>query len=335
VTLEEIWQELEVQDPALPGVVRRRLEESSGRDLYAGVRLPGGERLLILEVARDSIDDIELPSTAALHSSIESVGRGRVELRIALVASEMKRVFTPFVEDVVAAVSSTRDDNESVSALLQRFNFWRKLLSGTTDEALNRAEAMGLYSELWVFRHLLVPELGSSRTTLAWQGPQRAYRDYVVGDVGLEVKSTAGSSPSRVVIQDERQLAASPFAALYLVALELDTVEGGVGETLNEMVSATLELVDAESAGDEFRSRLIQYGYLEIHQRNYQRIHYTLRELSIFRVGDDFPRIIESDLRQGISQVRYELTLSSCQAWRIDESELVSGITEAVRGEPT
>jgi hypothetical protein len=330
VNLEKVWSELERQSPPTPGIIRRRVEERSGRDLYAGLHMPSRDRMLILEVGADTISEVKLPSTSALYSTVAHVegDDGRAELRISLVAPEMKRVFTPFAEDVISAVALTHDDEASVAVLLQRFNYWRRLLSGSGQELLSSSEALGLYSELWVFRHLLAPVIGTSRATASWQGPQRARRDFVVGGLGLEVKSTALSTPSQVVILDERQLADDPFASLYLVALELDIVTGGVGETLNQMVDSAIELADADGRAAELRDRILQYGYSELHQTAYLGSRYTLRELSIFKVEGAFPRIVESDLREGVSQVRYRLTLSACQPWRCDQSVLISDLNK-------
>ena len=327
--IDLLWQQLESAPAEGPGIVRRRLVEESGRDLYAAVRVPTGERMLILEIPGSVLPSDPLPSTSAIHTEVEPVMHDRLELRVSLVAPEMVRVFTPFMEDVVATVSGTSTDAEAVAALLDRFGHWRRLLSGGGDRGMTREEQQGLYSELWVFRHVLVPSVGPGRAVKSWQGPEHGYRDFVVSGIGIEVKSTVGSSPPQVVILDERQLDPAPFSALYLAALALDSVRDGAGETLNAMVDASAGLMAGSEAVADFRTRLLDYGYLDAQKALYEGMHYTLRSADVFTVTGDFPRIVEADLRPGVSQVGYRVTLSTCQPWKSSMEDLRAELTRA------
>src|SRR5438046_1335099 len=115
---EEVWQELEKQHPAIPGLVRRRVREDSDRNLFLAVAHPSLQRALILGVAPDSAGDLpELPSTRALHTVVDSGPSGLVEVRVLLTAPEMARVFTPFADDVIEAVAGTKDDRGALQAM--------------------------------------------------------------------------------------------------------------------------------------------------------------------------------------------------------------------------
>lgn len=324
-----LWRQLESASAEGPGIVRRRLVEESGRDLYVAVRVPTGERMLILEIPSSVLPADPLPSTSAIHTDVEPVPNKRVELRVSLVAPEMARVFTPFVEDVVGTVSGKDTDAEAVAALLDRFSHWRRLLSGGGERGMTREEQQGLYAELWVLRHVIVPTVGAGRAVKSWQGPEHGYRDFVTAGIGVEVKSTVGSAPSQVVILDERQLDPAPFSALYLVALGLDAVRDGAGETLNTMVEASSSLFSEVEALGDFRERLLKYGYLDTQRVLYDDTHYTLRSAEAFTVKGDFPRVVEADLRPGVSQVRYRVTLSACQPWKSSFEELRADLIRA------
>jgi Putative PD-(D/E)XK family member, (DUF4420) len=183
---------------------------------------------------------------------------------------------------------------------------------------------------------VLVPSVGAGRAVKSWQGPEHGYRDFVVSGIGIEVKSTVGSSPPQVVILDERQLDPAPFSALYLAALALDSVRDGAGETLNAMVDVSAGLLAGTETAADFRARLLDYGYLEAQKPFYEAMHYTLRSADVFTVAGDFPRIVEADLRPGVSQVRYRITLSTCQPWRSSieslRAELMRAAAEGVTG---
>jgi Putative PD-(D/E)XK family member, (DUF4420) len=49
-----------------------------------------------------------------------------------------------------------------------------------------------------------------------------------------------------------------------------------------------------------------------------------IREHNYFKVGAEFPRIIESDLRNGIGDVRYTISVAECKRFSIAESEVIA-----------
>jgi hypothetical protein len=332
MTGEEIWADLEGRAPPGPGLVRRRVHEESARNLFLGVSFPARERVLVLVVTADSIEGVTLPSTKALRTTLEPAAReGESEVRVTLVVPEMAAVFTPFCEDVVTTVSVAPDDHAAVAALLERFAHWRRLLAAADAMGLSNVEAQGLYGELWVVRNLVIPALGDSAIE-AWRGPDREDRDVLISGVGLEVKTTIGDEPATVVITNERQLGLTGLRALYLIALKLEGLRGGAGETLNQAIDAVRSSVGPEAAA-QFRDKLLDYGYLEQHAPRYDEIRYMLREVAAFEVTDGFPRISEADLRPGVGHVTYAVALSACEPWRraLDQ---VEAVVRAAKADP-
>lgn len=328
---EALWHELESQPLKVPGLVRRRVRESSERDLFIGVMVPTGFRVLVLSVTGTAAKELgELPETRALQTTVgEGVDDQHVDIRVALVAPEMARVFTPFVEDVLDAVAPTPSDEAAIAALVARFGYWKNLLSGSGSDGLSKSEQQGLFGELWCFRHLLLPALGLAAVA-SWTGPDRDDRDFQIQDVGIEVKTTILDNPPTVAISSERQLDSSGYAELFLLALSLDALPAGTGQTLNALVDEALGAVTDDAARFIFRDKLIQYGYLDIHRPNYESTHYTLRQLWGFEVGQRFPRITEQTVPEGIGQVRYRLALDACKDWRIEDQQLVNRLRAAV-----
>jgi Putative PD-(D/E)XK family member, (DUF4420) len=65
-------------------------------------------------------------------------------------------------------------------------------------------------------------------------------------------------------------------------------------------------------------------GYLDVHVTRYEKIGYIIREHNYFKVEAGFPRIIESDLRNGIGDVRYTISVAECKRFSIIESEVIA-----------
>ena len=79
-----------------------------------------------------------------------------------------------------------------------------------------------------------------------------------------------------------------------------------------------------EIARDELENLLFDVGYLDIHVTRYENVGYTRREYNYFKVEADFPKIIESDLRNGVGDVRYTISVAECKRFSIPESEVIS-----------
>jgi hypothetical protein len=251
-----------------------------------------------------------------------------VDVRVALVTPEMARVFTPFVEDVLDSVAPTPSDEAGIAALVARFGYWKKLLSGSGSEGLNRSEQQGLFGELWCLRHVLLPELGPVAVA-TWTGPDRDDRDFQLHDIGIEVKTTIADNPPTVEISSERQLDSDAYSHMFLLALSLDALPAGNGQTLNSLVDEVHVALDDDAARFVFRDKLIQCGYLDIHRPTYETTHYTLRQFWRFKVQEGFPRITEHSVPEGVGQVRYRLSLAACEHCMID----AAGLAECLRGE--
>jgi hypothetical protein len=327
--MDALWAELEAERPAGRGIVRRRLRADSGRDIFVGVSHPDLRRMLILSVDAWTGSAIStMPVTAALSTSMETgQSPGKSELHVTLTVREMARVFTPFVDDVVDAMARAGTDDDAVTAFLTRFEHWRRLLAGTDPDGLSHEEAQGLYGELWVLRHLLLEPLGGSAAVGAWTGPGREDRDFLWRDVGLEVKTTIGDNPPTVLIRSERQLQTDVAGLLFLVAMTLDAAPGGRGQTLNELVDEVLGRMPSDQTRLECRDKLLEYGYLDAHRPQYEQTRYVIREASVFRVGEGFPRLTEHDLPNGVGEVRYKLALTACAAWRAEVDSVKAAFT--------
>ena len=324
---EQAWHNIEDEVPRGPGVMRRRVRDDSDRNLFVGVTYPARERLLELSVSAEILGDIRLPSTRALKIVREPGAAGEVEVRIILSAPEMAGVFTPFCNDVIEAVAATRDDRAGVSVLLERFAHWQRLFA-LEGGGLSSLDAQALFGELWVLEHLIVPPLGVQAIE-AWRGPEREDRDFLMGGLGIEVKTTRGDEPAAVTIANEGQLDIVGLDALYLVALKLEVLQGGKGVTLNDSV-ASMRAALVPEAVSPFRDKLLRYGYLDQHSDRYEDVIYVIREVEAFRVGEGFPRIIGKDLISGVGSVTYRLALSACEPWRQTLDELRSTVAMAV-----
>src|SRR5262249_40184903 len=113
------------------------------------------------------------------------------------------------------------------------------------------------------------------------------------------------------------------IAHLVLFHLSVDERQGS-GETLAAVVTDVRALLAEEAAaGQEFERRLREVGYLDCHSDTYGSVGYTIPETNPFGVLGDFPRIVEADLRRGVGDVRYTISVAECKHYSIQETDFL------------
>jgi hypothetical protein len=160
-------------------------------------------------------------------------------------------------------------------------------------------------------------------------GPTGAHQDFQLPDVAIESKTSVVKSPRSIHIASERQLDDTGTPSLLLALAVLDERRGGSGESLNKCVDRIREQLSSASARARFDGRLVQVGYLPGQRDLYDEPRYTLRDLHFWHVREDFPRIVEKDLSDGVGDCSYSISLSGLGDYRVTADEVVG----MIRGE--
>jgi len=157
-----------------------------------------------------------------------------------------------------------------------------------------------------------------------WTGSKGTQQDFQFPGCAVEVKTSSAKQHQKLAIASERQLDDTGAGMIVLLHLSLD-VRQGQGENLPEIVASVRSLASGDAiAKDELENLLFEIGYLDIHATRYENIGYTIREHNYFKVEKDFPKIIESDLRNGVGDVRYTISVAECKRFSISESEVIA-----------
>ena len=81
-------------------------------------------------------------------------------------------------------------------------------------------------------------------------------------------------------------------------------------------------LGDNPFALNSLNSKLLEAGCLDIHAHLYEERCYAKRDENIYHVKDEFPRIKENEIRNGVGDVKYTIVLSQCDKFLISELQL-------------
>jgi hypothetical protein len=323
LTFETEWKELEdATSPNASGYLQRRLAPGSPADLYLAVKKPTNQRMLLVMVDGSAVESLpELPTGRGIETRIARLSDNdtRVALELALIDERYKDVFDALVADVSGSASNAPDGASAVLSIIGRLKRWQRFLEAHL-EGLGVEAQQGLFAELWFLRLKLFDWIGIPRSIEAWTGPTRTPQDFQIGAVAVEVKSSVSKQPQGVRITSERQLDAVGVDKLLLMHLSLE-VRLGAGQSLPELVDDIRILLTGDPASlDAFESALLQSGYIDSHRHRYARHGYTLRRAEFFEVVDGFPRIMERDLRPGVGDVHYSVSIGQCKPFEIAES---------------
>jgi len=327
MTFEDIWKDQEA-GPAggSGGCLARRIYPESAVELRLGIEKPSNARLLLLRVAASALRaPQEFPRSLGfeVRRVFDSLdGRKHVHLAVRLAQPQFRDVFTSVAEDVACHVARATGDVEAVRTLVGRLERWQAFLKQHPAEGLSEESQQGLYGELWFLGRHAIPLVGPRDAVRSWKGPTGAPQDFHLPDLAVEVKTSIGRQHQKLTISSERQLDSTGVGLLLLFHLSLDARQGG-GETLPGRVRLTRELVRADPvASGEFEDSLFDAGYLDCHAPAYEQVGYTVRESNFFEVRDLFPRIVETDLKKGVGDVRYTVSVAECKNYLLPEPRL-------------
>lgn len=190
---------------------------------------------------------------------------------------------------------------------------WRRAFT-TRREILTEEAMRGLFGELQVLRTLARRgDCGADSLVTAWTGPANDDHDFCFpGRFHLECKTTTPAS-EKLRISNEHQLEAVDLD-LYLVCVRAEKLphpDPG-SEALPDLVEEAQRLLSSDSAIQLLWEKFEDLGFQPWDGR-YRDHHFRMTSMSVHPVGPETPRIIPSDLRPGVANVRYQINTSSLE----------------------
>lgn len=189
---------------------------------------------------------------------------------------------------------------------------------------LGPSEQIGLFGELWVLAHALIPTLGA-RASLLWSGPNRERHDFVGTHAHIEVKATT-SSDERHEITRLDQLRAPPGKRLLLASVMLERSAAGQ-ETVASKIDQVVALLGTDGRAIEaFEGALAKVGWHDGLRQTGSLLRFNLRDVHFFEVAGDFPRLPDDYVPpRGVVAVRYTIDVGSLPAMPVADVHRLLG----------
>jgi hypothetical protein len=264
-----------------------------------------------------------LCSHYSIDVGLDEGGRSdRATIRIQETSAGYREIFAIFCADILEHWIPYADAADSLKSLSRRLARWKKFFQRGGQFGLSREDYIGLYGELSFIEASIKAGAASLPLVNAWQGPLGTNQDFLLGLVAVEIKTTTGNEIDKVRITNARQLDSTGLQSLFLARYAFDFRQGS-GRTLQQIITSlksSLTTISPE-AFSVFNDRLIEAGFVEGTPNEFDTWGFTSRHFDVFNVGEDFPRLLESSLPSGVSEVSYILNLSAATPFHVGEPE--------------
>lgn len=329
--IDTIWEELEKDESFQTGLLYKRYSAKVKPDVFVALKAPEKLRCISFRISSSfnfDIDQLNKFREIKLEVLNDAKDLNKQFLLILLLNAQHKDIFSTLCQDLVCGVSEIIDENILIDHLAERLIKWQSLFEKLGPQGLSDNAQRGLFGELYFLRKYLSNSSDSAKCINNWMGPEKAIQDFQYSNWAVEVKTTHGKNHQKIHISSERQLDDSIITNIFLFHLSLD-IRMDYGETLNFIIEDIIKMISENSlATNQFKFKLIESGYFDIHKKLYNDIGYTIRHENIYSVIGDFPRITEKEIPIGVGDVKYSIILSESESWKINEYNLFNHISE-------
>lgn len=319
------WTELLSQYERMDsGIVYKLFDIETMVDIRYAIIYPLKTRAILIQL-EDCLEthDIIEPNWRGLEIDeiiLDTPKPGTRHMILKLTHEELLDIFSRLTSDIIEEIMKAHDRNQAYENLRNCLNLWNYFFRKCGPEGMSKERQRGLMGELLFLKKILESGKYPSRLVNSWKGCERDYHDFQISERAIEIKTTMGKEPLKVIINSERQLDDTGLSSLYIGITHLSPSYSG-GFSLNHIIEEIRKVLQGTGqALIDFEERLFMAGYLQTHEKHYHD-RYEILENFYYEVTDGFPRIIS--LPQGIGDLKYSITISSCSDYIKDETEVL------------
>ena len=237
----------------------------------------------------------------------------RWTLSFELLRDEQQGVFATLCCDIIEHSRSAEDEKEALKLVINRYKQWSKLLETQRSGLMDEQSRKGLLGELLYLERRIQTSNTALEAVQGWSGAESADQDFMYSDGWYEIKSIVAAAPT-VSISSLEQLDCADTGELVVMRIDKSTPERSGAVSLYEVVQRINDALSVDvQALDLFQTKLMTYGYLDLHE--YAEQKYIHSSTQHYRVDDSFPRLTKNDAPPQIVAAHYEIDLASLGIW--------------------
>jgi hypothetical protein len=318
--LKSIWA---LQKPSKDElIIKTKLDAVPQFDCYAATNHITGNHLYIMSLSSHTIiPEFKNFKFKGVQIEVFDLNESK-ELNIYLIDSELKDIFSLFIENIIEEIIDLSTENEAITKTSNVIQKWKKLFDKINNHGLSIEQQKGLLGELIFLNELIDNNLNPDYVLNCWTGPDFEDKDFTFGATCFEIKFTTSKIP-RIKITSERQLDTTNIDKLFLNCFSCESIKEK-GISLNSVVSTIRKKIKQNSATLKFfNERLESADYFEEHIENYNA-QYGVKSRSIYEVGEYFPKLTNSNLPNGVYNTSYYIENSAIEDYRVDYDTIIN-----------
>lgn len=244
-------------------------------------------------------------------------------LSLTLLDNDYKDLFSVVCVDLARTIETVLSLGSAVSIIYSRLVRWSELLSKKGHQGMSLNEQRGLIGELTLLKliccrgNVHVPSV-----IKGWRGPEGDTNDLSLNRGRIEVKAQMSSQAKGIKVSSLQQLD-DDESDLFVALFRLSPAE--VGVSIKSLISEieNILLMDVELLF-EFRRKYLLSGYDD--DAEYADSMYQIAEPTFYSVDDNFPRLIPSNVAEGISAVSYFVDADHIKSFEVSIEQVESVI---------
>ena len=249
-------------------------------------------------------------------------------LIILLQDKSFEEQFIKFIEIIIEKVNEEDDEELLIKTVINECFKWSLFLMTDKERKLKLHNQKGLIAEL-LFLKGLFKRLELSTALNCWTGPDKLTKDFILNNIGFEIKSIQTGNRNKVTISSYDQLDLVGLNKLFLVTflLSAGTKDNKFSFSLTDLVDEIRELLDYDQDSKfNFEQKLTLAGYSDLDDYS-ECIFIKSKNPSFYSVTGDFPSITTDNIdTKSIIRVNYDVDISTLEKFKVDEQAAMKNI---------
>ncbi len=252
-------------------------------------------------------------------------------LIILLQDKSFEEQFIKFIEIIIEKideVQESQDEEFLIKTVTNECFKWSLFLMTEKERKLKINNQKGLIAEL-IFLKDLFKKLEFSTALNSWTGPDKLTKDFILNNIGFEIKCIQTGNRNKVTVSSYDQLDLVGLNKLFLVTylIGAGSKENELSFTLTDIVNDIRQALDYDQDSKfNFEKKLTLAGYSDLD--DYSDSNFiNSKDPSFYSVLNDFPSITTNNIdTKSIMRVNYDIDLSTLERFKLDQFTVLNTI---------
>nr|WP_199082861.1 PD-(D/E)XK motif protein [Pedobacter sp. ASV19] len=324
INYREIWKSINEESAGFPdkGLIARKIHSEGAFPVFLATDFKQKIRLIYVKLDKDVLIKInDLPRFRGFDISriVFSIGsyKNTEFLKLTQLIPETEGIFELFISDLCDHIIGIQNKHNINHLLTKILTEWKFFFDHSEAKILTLSEQKGLFGELIFLKNYLFKIYSPKQALAFWTGANRTNHDFQLDDKAVEIKTTSGKMPWKFTVSSEKQLDNTGLKYLYLVLFIINVHENRGDGSICAIVNEVFEMLKGDlSVLSQFEIKLAKYGYNMLHAEKYT-VGFSLSQVNIFEVTDNFPRLINVNIPPGIGDIKYSIMASACKEFEV------------------